>query len=50
MVEAIGFNMGDMIDTVENSPEIDVAYTVAFNEWNGKKTIQLNLKAIRPVD
>jgi single-stranded-DNA-specific exonuclease len=48
VVDAIGFGMGDFIDMVEDSPEIDVAYTATINEWDGRRSVQLKLKGIRP--
>jgi len=46
--DAIAFNMGDYKKRVSsNKPPIDVLYNVEKNEWMGKKTIQLIVKAIR---
>ncbi len=45
-IDAIGFNLGEWAGKL---PErIDVAYELEINEWNGKRTLQLNLKDIRP--
>jgi single-stranded-DNA-specific exonuclease len=42
--EAIGFNMAGM-----DLPEVvDVAFTPGLNTWNGRQTLQLRLKGIRP--
>ena len=48
VVDAIGFGMGDLIGVVEDSPEIDVAYTATINEWDGRRSVQLKLKGLRP--
>lgn len=48
VVDAIGFRMGGLIEIVEDSPEIDVAYTATINEWDGRRSVQLKLKGIRP--
>ncbi|MDP2983993.1 MAG: single-stranded-DNA-specific exonuclease RecJ [Candidatus Latescibacter sp.] len=46
--DAIGFNMGEFKDRVRSdAPPMDVLYNVEENEWMGKKTIQLVVKAIR---
>jgi single-stranded-DNA-specific exonuclease len=46
--DAIGFNMGDHRNRVRaDSPSMDVLYNVEENEWMGKKSIQLVIKAIR---
>jgi single-stranded-DNA-specific exonuclease len=45
-LDAIGFGLGDW---VENMPErIDVAYQLEMNEWNGNRSLQLNMQDIRP--
>jgi single-stranded-DNA-specific exonuclease len=48
VVDAIGFGMGEFIGVVEDSPEIDVAYTATINEWEGRRIVQLKLKGLRP--
>lgn len=47
VMDAIGFGMGDMCISIEENPSVDVAYTATVNEWEGGRTLQLNLKAIR---
>ena len=44
-IDAIGFNMGDMEISVGD--EIESAFTIDINVWNGKKTLQLKLKDIK---
>ncbi len=45
-LDAIGFGLGEWVD---NMPErIDVAYQLEMNEWNGNRSLQLNLQDIRP--
>ena len=45
--ESIGFNMvGHYEKLIQNSP-IDIAYVIGENEWNGQKSIQLELKDIK---
>jgi len=42
ILDCIGFRMGDLRETL---PErIDVMFTLEANEWNGRTTLQLNLK------
>jgi single-stranded-DNA-specific exonuclease len=46
--DAIAFNMGEMKGRVRaDSPPLDILYNVEENEWMGKKSIQLVIKAIR---
>ena len=46
-IESIGFNMVEHYEKlIQNSP-IDIAYVIAENEWNGRKSIQLELKDIK---
>lgn len=46
-VDAIGFDMAGLMDEFADS-EVDAAYSLCINEWNGNRAIQLNLKALRP--
>lgn len=45
-IDAIGFNLGEWAGKLPD--RVDVAYELEINEWNGKRSIQLNLKDIRP--
>ena len=42
---AIGFNLGDKMDFVQN--DFDIVYALDENEWNGYKTMQLLLKDLK---
>jgi single-stranded-DNA-specific exonuclease len=42
---AIGFNLGNKLDLIQN--DFDIAYALDENEWNGVKSIQLLLKDIQ---
>ena len=45
-IDAIGFGLGDALEIVQSST-FDIAYVVDENEWNGKTSLQLNLKGIQ---
>ena len=45
---AIGFNLGPKINTVLNRKPFKAAYTIDENHWNGKVSLQLKLKDIKP--
>ena len=45
--ESIGFNMAEHYEKLIQNNPIDIAYIVEENEWNGKKSIQLQLKDIK---
>jgi single-stranded-DNA-specific exonuclease len=47
-IETIGFSMAPAIEKIEDSLTIDIAFTPCINEWNGKRSLQLNLKALKP--
>ncbi len=47
-IDTIGFCMGDLLEKIENSYTVDVVFVPCINEWNGNKSLQLNLKALRP--
>ncbi len=42
---AIGFNLGDKLSSVEN--DFDIVYSLDENEWNGYKSVQLVLKDLK---
>ena len=45
-IDAIGFGLGNALKVIQSS-ESDIAYVVDENEWNGKTSLQLNLKGVR---
>jgi single-stranded-DNA-specific exonuclease len=45
-VDAIGFRLGDLLPNLP--PMVDVLYTFEANEYNGRTSLQLNLKDIKP--
>ncbi len=46
--DAIGFDMASYLDKIDSSSKVDAAFTLCFNEWEGRKCLQLNIKALRP--
>lgn len=49
VLEAIGFNMANKeLDVAEGIP-FEMIYTLESNIWNGKETLQLNIKDIRAI-
>ena len=46
-LDAIAFGRGDMYSQLGKGSEIDVAYSIEENEWNGTKSIQLKVRDIR---
>jgi single-stranded-DNA-specific exonuclease len=47
-LDAIGFNMAPFIDRLGPAGTVDAVFTLCVNEWEGKSSLQLNLKALRP--
>ena len=45
--EAIGFRMADHMDDYKAQNHIDIIYTPEINLWQGRKSLQLNLKDMR---
>jgi len=43
--DCIGFRIGHLKETLP--PRIDVMFTLEANEWNGRTTLQLNLKDVK---
>jgi single-stranded-DNA-specific exonuclease len=46
---AIGFGLGDKMKLVRSGESFDVVYSIEKNEWNGKVSLQLNVKDIKEV-
>lgn len=46
-MNTIGFGMGDELKNIGPSSTLDIAFVPEINEWNGMRSIQLNLKALR---
>lgn len=46
--DAIGFDMAPYLDKIDSSNKVDAAFTLCFNEWEGRRFLQLNIKALRP--
>jgi len=47
---AIAFRQGHWLDRIHVSQRIDAVYCLEFNEWNGERIMQLNIKDLRPGD
>ena len=45
--EVIGFGMADLHDLIESASSFRMAYSVEYNFFAGKKSIQLKLKDIK---
>ena len=45
--EAIGFRMADYMERYRGQNHIDIIYTPQINIWQGRKSLQLNLKDMR---
>ncbi|MCK5793757.1 MAG: hypothetical protein KAH12_03570, partial [Anaerolineales bacterium] len=47
VLDAIGFGMAEDLELLYANKPLEMAYVLAENEWQGRKTIQLELKDIR---
>ena len=46
-IPAIAFQQGHYIESMLSNRRFDIAYQIEENEWNGKVTLQLNVKDIK---
>lgn len=46
-LDSIGFGMADLLDNCSGGNTVDVVFTVEENTWQGRTSIQLNLKGLR---
>lgn len=44
---AIAFNLGHLTGNLKVDQEVEVAYNLSLNEWNGSKNIELKIKDIK---
>ena len=50
VMDAIGFGMAESLELLYSKKSLEMAYVLDENEWQGRKTIQLELKDIRVMD
>ncbi|MCF7857769.1 MAG: single-stranded-DNA-specific exonuclease RecJ [Candidatus Cloacimonetes bacterium] len=46
-LDLIGFNLGDYLPFLKKGSEVDIAYSLEFNTWQGRTSIQGKLKDLR---
>jgi single-stranded-DNA-specific exonuclease len=46
-IDSIGFDLGGLLGEFRNGDIVDAAFLPVMNEWEGGKTAQLNVKALR---
>lgn len=46
-IDTIGFNMADQLPKIGRAQSVDIAFVPSINEWNGNRSLQLSLKAMR---
>jgi single-stranded-DNA-specific exonuclease len=46
VMDAIAFNFGTRLDELRGAPNVSLAFSLDENEWNGRKTLQMNVKGI----
>jgi single-stranded-DNA-specific exonuclease len=46
-LNCIGFGLGAILDELDEGMPFSIVYTIEENHWNGKTTLQLNLKDIK---
>ncbi len=47
---AVAFRQGHWANKLRSGQPLDVVYTLDFNEWNGERQMQLELKDLRPAE
>lgn len=47
IVNAIGFNKGNLINIYDESDVLDIACSLEVNSWNGSESVQLNIKDVK---
>jgi single-stranded-DNA-specific exonuclease len=47
-MEVIAFHMAEQVRALANSGPLDIAFTPTLNTWQGRQTVELQLRALRP--
>ncbi len=47
-IDAIGFDLGGLLEPLGGLTFADAAFIPTINEWNNSRTLQLNVRALRP--
>ena len=47
MIDAIGFNMGEVVDKYLIGDKVDIVGSLEVNQFGGNENIQVNLKDLR---
>ncbi|MBI5076693.1 MAG: DHH family phosphoesterase [Nitrospirae bacterium] len=47
-IDAIGWDMGHLLEDLGQAAIFDAVFTPSYNDWNGNRSIQLVLKGLRP--
>jgi single-stranded-DNA-specific exonuclease len=50
LLEAIGFDMAEDLETVKNSATLDLAFILENNNYGRRGGVQLNLRSLRPAE
>ncbi|MBU0529853.1 single-stranded-DNA-specific exonuclease RecJ [bacterium] len=50
VISAIGFNMSEHYEKLIKGLSVDLAYVVEVNEWQGRESVQLNVRDIKMSD
>lgn len=46
-IDCIAFNFGHVFEQMKGDCSLDVCYTIETNEWQGNRTLQLNIKDLK---
>jgi single-stranded-DNA-specific exonuclease len=44
---AVGFGLGDKLDSIQRNASFDAVFNIEENHWNGNTSLQLQLKDIK---
>jgi single-stranded-DNA-specific exonuclease len=48
VLDGIAFNMGSTIDNLAEAAAVDLAFIPSLNQWNGRTSVQLEVRDIKP--
>ncbi|GBR76178.1 putative phosphoesterase DHH family [Candidatus Termititenax persephonae] len=47
VIDGVGFGLGDLYPVIQKNQNLEIAFNLAINEWQGRKKLQLIIKDLR---
>jgi single-stranded-DNA-specific exonuclease len=48
VIDGVGFGLGDLYPVIQKNTDLEIAFNLSINAWQGRKKLQLIIKDLRP--